>query len=193
MARMKKGRPIIPDILGEDKALKASIQDRLNEEADIAQLIAMNTQPVYHQNTVPDGQAKIIQQIHEIQPWRFEGEEIVGGHIPPEQFFDFWGFYAPTNSLTFNDEKTIDLSVQDFRIARIARRWARPRSQYDPRRNVDEANTEHLVRMKINQSRDGFARILDATQRTETEQNFRVQKTPSRLKSIYNKMAGKEE
>lgn len=147
----------------------------------------------YQRPQAPDGQAQIIKQVNALEPFKYNKEhKIISGDVPEDMLFDFWGFLAPTNSLSNIDERAYEVGMSDFQICRLARRFARPRESYTPQRNVDEDNAEHMFRAKSRQSIGGFERIMSATQRTEVEQGYNIQKTPSRLQATWERMKGKD-
>ena len=140
-----------------------------------------------------DDRANIIQMVNFLKAFKIEDGIIKDGDLPQDMLIDFFGFLAPTNSLTNIDNRDYEVGMHDFNIARMAMRMSKPRVNYTPDRNVMEDNVIHLVRAKMLQARGGFERIMSATQRLEEERSVRMQNRPSKIQNAWDKVRGRGE
>lgn len=177
----------------EEAALEA---EALNDEETAENMMENAMARGYERDIAPTDRTKEIQLVNFQQPFKYENimnphtgaleERLKEGDIPIELLSEFYGFVAPTNSLSNLGDRQIRTSEVNLRIASISQRMSQPRDEYTPQRNAMIDNLEQVFLGKINQARDGFER----QQTTSQHQSHSYTAGKSRSRNLLDHIKG---
>ena len=186
-----------PSVEEKQQEIENRIQAAHDDEMLEEMVRRNNDSGGYTQTLAPGDKARIVQFINTNQPWKVDNvtKEITEGEIPPELFFNFFGWLAHNSSmsnLAENElkEEEINLDIQELEVMMAMRR-----QEYTPQVNSWIRNAKHLAKLRLYQNRDGGERYLSAAEIQEDLKMYKIMKgkQPSKMKNAWDRVRGRGE
>jgi hypothetical protein len=208
------GAPENPDLtkvnrpLSEPEVQKLMAEHAASENASEEDFIkaAMLQEAIggrqYKQPTPYTDKVRVLDFINTTKPYVREwvthpktGEAFVqvsGGDIEFDVMEKFSGFLAHNASMSNLNEKEILVASITLDIAEMAARMACPRDAYTPNVNAQVVNAKHLAMLKLGMNKDGQERQLSTTEITRDHKTVAVEKEPSRMRNLLERIKGND-